>query len=186
MNSFGNFGALTGGTPPFAYSLGPGFVPAGVSLNGLSLAGTFTAPAKFWQFSVNVTDALGATTSISPIFYVYPHVSVASGNCSGNYVTGCTVRLAISGGTPSGTPAVTLVSKSPNPNRGCWTPSATQPPAGYSVTVGGGYVTVSIPKGLIGGYGAVWTVVLTDQSLCGAGSYCTSPAATLSIGVQCG
>lgn len=186
-NACGSFGTLNGGAPPFDYKLVPGgFVPAGVSLSGLSLAGTFTAQAKFWQFTVNVTDALGATASISPTFYVFPHISLAGGNCSGNYVTGCTVPLPISGGTPNGTPVVALVSRSQNPTQGCWNPSATNPPIGYSLTVGGGYVTVTIPKGLIGGYGAVWTLVLTDQSLCAAGSYCTSPAATVTIGVQCG
>lgn len=186
-NACGNFGTLSGGAPPFAYSLVPGgFVPAGVSLSGLSLAGTFTAQAKFWQFTVNVTDALGATTSISPTFYVFAHISLTGGSCSGNYPTGCTVRLPISGGTPNGTPAVALVSRSQNPNQGCWNPSATQPPIGYSITVGGGYVTVTIPKSLTGGYGAVWTLVLTDQSLCALSSYCTSPAATVTIGVQCG
>jgi hypothetical protein len=186
-NACGNFGTLSGGAPPFTYSLVPGgFVPAGVTLNELSLAGTFIAQAKFWQFTVNVTDALGATTSISPTFYVFPHVSLASGSCSGNYNTGCTVRLPISGGTPNGTSTVALVSRSQNPNPGCWTPSATQPPTGYGLTVGGGYVTVTIPSRLINGYGAVWTLVLTDQSLCAPGLYCTSAAATVTIGVQCG
>ena len=186
-NACGNFGTLSGGAPPFAYSLVPGgFVPAGVSLSGLSLAGTFTAQAKFWRFTVNVTDALGATTSISPTFYVFQHISLAGGSCSGNYATGCTVRLPISGGTPNGTPTVALASRSQNPNQGCWNPTATQPPTGYSITVGGGYVTVTIPSRLLGGYGAVWTLVLTDQSLCAPGSYCTSPAATVTIGVQCG
>ena len=72
-NACGNFGTLSGGAPPFDYRLVPGgFVPGGVSLSGLSLAGTFTAPAKFWQFTVNVTDSLGATASISPTFYVSP------------------------------------------------------------------------------------------------------------------
>jgi len=188
-NACGNFGTLSGGAPPFDYKLVPGgFVPAGVSLSGLSLAGTFTAQAKFWQFTVNITDALGATASISPTFYVFPHVSLASGSCLGNFGTGCTVRLPISGGTPNGTPAVAIVNSGPNnsPPPSCWSRTATQPPNGYSITVGGGFVTVTIPKGIGNGYGAIWSLVLTDQSLCAPGSYCTSPAATVTIGVQCG
>jgi hypothetical protein len=59
-------------------------------------------------------------------------------------------------------------------------------PSGSSFTVGGGYVTVTIPNRLISGYGALWTFVLTDQSPCSSGTYCKSAAATVAIGVQCG
>ena len=164
----GAFGTLTGGTAPFTYAIQPGgFVPVGTHLNALSLAGTFTQRAQFWQFTVLVTDALGQTTTISPTFYVFPHISLASGNCSGNYGTGCSVRLPISGGTPGGTPTVRLVSTGPNPTQGCWPRANTAPPKGYALTVAGGYVTVSIPAGLLSGYGAVWTLMLTDASLCG-------------------
>jgi hypothetical protein len=188
----GNFGTLTGGTAPFTYTVQPGgFVPVGTHLNALSLAGTFTQRAQFWQFTVVVTDALGQTTSITPTFYVFPHISLASGNCFGNYPIGCSAQLAISGG--SGSPSVTLVSAAQNPNANpapyqgtCWSLAATSPPPGYGLTVSGSNVVVSIPKGIIGGYGAVWTVVVTDKSLCGANTYCASPAATIRIGVQCG
>ena len=183
----GSFGTLTGGTAPFTYSIQPGgFVPVGTHLNGLALAGTFTQRAQFWQFTVLVTDALGQTTTLSPTFYVFPHISLASGACSGNYVTGCLVRLPITGGTPGGTPTVKLVSIGQNPTRGCWSPANTAPPTGYGLSVGGGYVTVSIPAGLINGYGAVWALTLTDGSLCGANANCVSPTATVAIGVQCG
>ena len=183
----GTFGTLTGGTAPFTYAVNPGgFIPVGTHLNGLALAGTFTQRAQYWQFTVVVTDALGQTTSITPTFYVFPHVSMASGSCVGNYITGCTVRLPITGGTPGATPTVQLVSTAQNPNQGCWSPTATTPPSGYGLTVAGGYVTVSIPARLINGYGAVWTLVVTDKSLCGANTYCASAAAKVTIGVQCG
>jgi len=186
----GNFGTLSGGTAPFTYALQPGgLVPVGTHVNQLSLSGTFAQRAQFWQFSVLVTDALGQTASITPTFYVYPHISLAGGSCSGNYGTGCTVKLAISGGTPGGTPSVKLLGEASynpiNSNR-CWDPAVTTPPAGYGLSVGGGYVTVSIPSGLINGYGAVWSLMLTDQSICSAGTSCQSPVATVAIGVQCG
>jgi hypothetical protein len=183
----GNFGSLTGGTGPYTYAVQPGgLIPVGTHLSGLSLAGTFNQRAQFWQFTVVVTDALGQTASITPTFYVYPHISVASGSCAGNYVTGCSARLPIVGGTPGGTPSVKLLSVGQNTSRGCWTPAATTPPTGYGLSVGGGFVSVSIPKGILPGYGAVWTVMLTDQSLCAAGTSCQSPPATVAIGVQCG
>ena len=182
----GNFGSLSGGTAPYTYALQPGgLIPVGTHLNNLSLAGTFTQRAQFWQFTVVVTDALGQTASITPTFYVYPHISLASGSCVGNYNTGCTVRLAITGGTPGGAPSVKLVSVGQNTSRGCWTLSNTEPPTGYGLSVGGGYVTVSIPNGLSSGYGAIWSLMLTDQSVCSAGTNCQSPIATVAIGVQC-
>jgi len=180
----GAFGTLTGGTAPFTYAIQPGgLVPVGTHLNGLALAGTFTQRAQFWQFTVLVTDALGQTTTISPTFYVFPHISLASGSCFGIF-TDCSLKLAISGGLPGGTPSVSLAAVGPAAGRGCWPPNPTPLPAGYSLTVGGGYVTVFVPRPS-SGYGGVWTLVLTDQSLCSAGTYCVSPSATASIGIQC-
>jgi hypothetical protein len=182
----GAFGTVSGGTAPYTYTLLGGYVPHGVSLSGLALAGTFTTPAKFWQFTVQVTDSLGATSTIAPTFYVYPHISLSGGICSGNFITGCTVSLPYAGGTPGGTPSVAVVGNAAPDVRGCWSATGGPGPAGATVTASGGLVKVTIPKGMINGYGAVWTLVLTDQSLCGSGARCTSPGATVSIRVQCG
>ena len=197
-NACGNFGTLSGGAPPFAYSLVPGgFVPAGVTLNELSLAGTFTAQAKFWKFTVNVTDALGATASISPTFYVFPHISMASGAIPASAsnpcwwqgapsATGCIGTFLITGG--SGTPTAKITSftysQSCYPPR---TPPATCPPLPTpTVSAGGGYVTVSVPSpGQAwggNGYQGKLTIVLTDQSPCGPGPVnCSSAPATITI-----
>jgi hypothetical protein len=182
----GAFGSVSGGTSPYAYALQGGYVPNGVSLSGLSLAGTFTTVAKFWQFTVLVTDSLGATTTISPTFYVYPHISLAGGVCSGTYNSGCTVSLPYSGGTPGGTPSVQILGNVAPDTQGCWPPGGGPGPPGYTVTLSGGQVTVTVPKGILAGYGAVWTLGLTDHSLCGSATRCTSPAAKVSIRVQCG
>lgn len=180
----GAFGAQSGGVGPYSYSLTSGQLPAGTALSGLSLTGTFVGSSGYLLFTVQVADSLGATASVNPKFWMYDHISLSSGSCTGNYSTGCSVRIPYSGGI--GTPSVQVVGIGQNPNRGAWQPTATQPPAGASVTISGGYVVVSVPKGLIGGYGAVWTLLLTDQSLCAAGAYCTSPQATVTIGVQGG
>jgi hypothetical protein len=176
----GAFGAQSGGVGPYSYALTSGQLPAGTSLSGLSLSGTFVGLSGYLNFTVQVTDSFGATASIAVTFWMYGHISLANGACSGNYATGCSVRIPYSGGI--GTPSVQVVGIGPNPG---WT-TATQPPAGSSATLSGGYVVVSVPKGLIAGYGAIWTLVLTDQSLCAAGTYCTSRAATVTIGVQGG
>jgi hypothetical protein len=179
----GNFGSLTGGTAPFTYALQPGgLVPVGTHLNQLSLAGTFAQRAQFWQFRVVVTDSLGQTASISPTFYVYPHISLASGSCLGGFGTGCQIKLSYSGGTPGGTPAVKIVSVADNVP-GCY--SGGQPPSGYSLGIGGGYVTVGIPGNISSGYGSIWTLALTDQSVCGPSTYCSSGPATVNIKVLC-
>jgi hypothetical protein len=182
----GTFGTVTGGTAPYGYALQGGYVPHGVSLSGLALAGTFTDPAKFWQFTVLVTDSLGASAAISPIFYVYPHIALASGSCVGNYITGCTVSLPYSGGTPGGTPSVQIVNNGPPDTKGCWPPTGGPGPTGYTLTASGGQVTLTIPKGIPGGYGAVWTLVITDQSQCAAGASCSSSGVKVPIRVQCG
>jgi hypothetical protein len=182
----GVFGTLGGGVAPYSYVVSQGPLPAGTSLSTLSLTGTFGGMSGYLKFTVQVTDALGATSSISPTFWMYPHISLAGGACSGNYGTGCTVNLPISGGVPGSAVSVKLVGVAPNPNQGCWSPTATAPPPNYGLSVISGYVTVSIPKQLINGYGAVWTVAVNDQTLCASGSYCTSPNATVTIGVQCG
>jgi hypothetical protein len=185
VNVCGIFGQQTGGVGPFAYSAN-GNIPGGMKLNGLSLAGSFPNLAQFWQFTVTITDSLGATAKVTPTFYVYAHIRLSGGTCLGNYITGCSVTLKISGGNPNGKSTVKLVAVAMNTNQGCWVQSATAPPPGYVLADSGGYVTVAIPKQLINGYGAVWTLVVTDGSVCGANASCSSPAATVTIGVQCG
>ena len=188
----GGFGSVSGGLQPYAYKLASGSIPAGMNFSGLALTGTFPSPAGTYPFTVAVTDAMGAAVTVDAVFGVSSHIALAGGACYGNFGTGCTVSLPISGGL--GTPTVTLVSVAQNPtpdpppNAGtCWTLSATAPPSGYTLTAGGGNVTVTIPASLINGYGAVWTLIVTDQALCGPGpTYCSSPDATVPIGVQCG
>jgi len=184
VNVCGTFGQMGGGVGPYSYALRSGQLPAGTTLSGLTLTGTFTGLSGYLRFSVQVTDSQGASASVAPTFWMYQHLSLASGICTGNFITGCSVRLSYSGGI--GTASVKLVSVGANPNQGCWPPTATQPPVGYGLSVSGGAVVVSIPKGILSGYGAVWTLQLADQGVCASNTNCTAPLATLAIGVQCG
>jgi len=190
----GGYTDVSGGVTPYSYALTGGTLPAGTGLNGTALAGTFTGIQPATPFTVTVTDAFGATSSVTSVFAVFSHISVANGTCYGDFPSGCTGSMKISGGTPAATSTVALVSESQNPNSNppgnfgpgtCWTLTDTTPPPGYTLTDGGGVVTVTIPKGISSGYGAIWTIVVTDTDLCGAGTFCSSPAATIVIGVQC-
>jgi hypothetical protein len=191
----GGYTGLNGGVQPFQYQLTSGTVPFGTSLSGAALAGTFQdcdcSYPKGYAFSVTITDAFGAKATVNSAFTVYQHIFLGSGTCYGNYNTGCTGTLTIFGGTPGSTSTVTLVSEAPNttpnPTGGmCWPATTTTPPPGYGLTDGGGVVTVTIPGGLINGYGAVWTLVVTSTDMCGPNTRCASPGATVVIGVQCG
>ena len=182
----GGFGQQSGGVGPYIYQLTQGPLPAGTSLSGLSLTGTFGGLSGYLKFTVQVTDVMGAIATVAPTFWMYDHIALVSGSCSGNYLTGCSVSLPISGGIPGSAVSVKLLNVAANPNKGCWNQTAAPPPSGYGLSVSGGSVIVSIPKQIINGYGGVWTMAVNDSSLCAAGTYCTSPSATVVIGVQCG
>jgi hypothetical protein len=182
----GAFGQQSGGAGQYSYTLTQGQLPAGTSLNGLSLNGTFKGSSGWLQFTVQVGDALGATASLSPRFWMYDHISLASGSCLGNYITGCTTNLPISAGVPSTSRSVRLLGVGPNPNQGCWSPGSTAPPPGYGLAVNGSNVVVSIPNRILNGYGAVWTIQVDERTPCASAADCTSNQATVVIGVQCG
>jgi hypothetical protein len=88
------------------------------------------------------------------------------------------------GGIPGSAVTVKLLSVGQT-TQGCWQ-NGTAPPAGYGLSVSGGYVNVTIPKQVLSGYRAVWTAAVNDHSLCATSTFCTSPAATVLIRVVCG
>jgi Putative Ig domain len=188
----GAFGQVSGGAAPLTYKLTSGPLPAGTTLNGLSLNGTFIGLPGRLQFTVQVTDGFGSTATISPRYNLLPHVSLGSGTCYGDYGIGCSTQLPVSGGSGAASVRLISVAQNPNPNPpgnyqgACWYPPATTPPAGYGLSASGNSVTVSIPMRIINGYGAIWTLTVADHNLCGPGTYCSSAPATVRIGVQCG
>jgi hypothetical protein len=180
----GAFGSQSGGVGPYSYALTSGQLPAGTTLSGLSLTGTFVGLSGYLKFTVQVTDSLGVTASVAPTFWMYDHISLASNTTTCFKIfTACSMRLQISGGVPGGNPSVALASAAPA-GQGCWPPSPTPLPAGYTLTVSGGYVNLYIPRPG-NGYGGVWTLVLTDHTYCSASTYCTSSPATANIGIEC-
>jgi len=198
VNVCGNFGSQSGGVGPFSYQAS-GNIPGGMKVSGLSLAGSFPQLAQFWQFNVTITDALGATASLSPVFYVYKHITLVAGStCTGFYVVGCTATgWSYSGGTPGGTPNVTArvvratgcsgrtVTGAP-----CTPVPTTALPPGFSAVARGGVIAVSIPgqpNGLFQYYGTL-SITLTDQSPCGpnTGTRCSSQTLQLTININLG
>jgi hypothetical protein len=99
----GTFGQVSGGAAPLTYALTKGPVPAGTTLNGLSLNGTFTGLPGRLQFTVQVTDGFGATALITPTYNLLPHISFAGGAIGGQSNTcswlGCTRTFPYSGGS---------------------------------------------------------------------------------------
>jgi hypothetical protein len=182
----GSFGQLSGGVGPYAYTLTQGPLPAGTSLVGLSLTGTFIGQSGWLQFAVQVTDALGAVASVNPKFWMYQHISLANGGCSVNYGTPCAAQLQISGGVPNDQFTVKVVADNPPAQtQGCGSPGAV--PTG-SIDVNGSTVVINIPGTWpsSSGYGAIWILEVTDSALCGPSTYCSSNQATATVEVQCG
>jgi hypothetical protein len=175
----GTFGQVSGGAAPLTYQLTVGVLPAGTSLSGLTLNGTFTGLPGRLQFTVQVTDGFGATTTISPSYNLLPHISLAGGTCAS---TGgrCAVQLPYSGGTPGKVPSLKVGQFVPScsPAFGCSGP----PPSQFSATVSGGDVNITAVQVTPPSQGT-YTLTLTDQNLCAAGTYCTSQPATLVVNV---
>jgi hypothetical protein len=172
----GSYGRLSGGVPPYAYTLLQGPLPAGTSLDGLGLTGTFVGLPGYLKFTVEVTDGTGAQVTIAPTFWMYDHVSLAGGACQGR--VSCTVKLPYSGGTPGPTPTVQVSSWAsalcPNaagPASPCY------PTPAFSAGLQSGTATITLT------YSANYpttrgtlTVQITDNSLCAQGVYCSSTA----------
>ena len=186
----GPFGKVTGGVGPYTYALTSGNLPAGTTLTGMSLAGTFGGLPGYLQFTVQVTDSLGATSSVSPTFWMYKHIAWSGTyDCKGGYNTPCSTTISFSGGVPGGRPTVKVVSTGPY----C-PPPPTGPPDTFSATASkiaargaqsGGTVTITV-QGSCGGtcgngyYGAL-KLMLVDQAPCSSSAKCSSGQVTVDV-----
>lgn len=181
----GGFGYQGGGVAPYSYQITSGTPPPGTRLYGLSLSGRFTTTGTF-KFKATVTDGLGATASVSPTFAVFAHISFAGGTVT-CYYPGCgpqgsnypPATMPYSGGSGPTIPRVVNWTFACD-YQGCGTRPA---PA---LAAGGGLVSITVWGSAGGnGYKGVFTLLLTDNSLCAAGKYC-SVSATVNVVVQAG
>ncbi len=69
----GGFATQTGGQAPYKYAVTSGGLPAETSLSGMSLAGKISSTGNY-NFTVEVTDALGANASVAATFSVLQHI----------------------------------------------------------------------------------------------------------------
>jgi hypothetical protein len=183
----GTFGQVSGGAAPLTYKLTSGPLPAGTTLNGLSLNGTFVGLPGRLQITVQVTDGFGATALLTAKYNLLPHISFPGpGVCRGSYVAPCSTSMPYSGGTLGGSPRVSVLSYGQFCQPTFCYPKPTSPPPTFTATANGGYVTVAVqkacgyqpsnvPNGCPSGWYGVLYLNLTDQNLCGPSIYCSSP-----------
>ncbi len=170
----GAFGQQGGGVSPYAYTLTQGPLPAGTSLSGLSLTGTFVGQSGYLKFTVQVSDAMGAGATIAPTFWMYDHISLAGATCS--YVQlPCYVKLPYSGGTPNVQVTLRVGGWAPGQCYGAAPSPCPQPPISGSAS--GGNLTVTIGPVPPNSYPypiGTFTLSITDLDLCSSGTYCAS------------
>jgi hypothetical protein len=175
-----DYGTVTlvaaGGVKPYKWSISSGALPGGVVLSSKGIAtGKPTAPGTF-SFVVRVDDAAGAAAGVPTSIFVFRQIAwtATSATCSvsANPPVCTTPQLKYTGGA-SATPKVSV------------TPNAGNPvlPPGSSFTVKSGIVTFNIPGPSCNAldYNSILSVVLVDQSPCGAGFICSSGRLTLTI-----
>ncbi|HEV2475452.1 MAG TPA: Ig domain-containing protein [Candidatus Dormibacteraeota bacterium] len=195
VSGCGAFGQQSGGAGPYSYTLTQGPLPAGTSLNGLSLNGTFKGSSGWLQFTVQVSDAYGAFASVSPKFWMYDHITLAGGTIPASANTtcwwtgydpvnapGCRAQFPYSGGTPNSGPigvSTAWVSYTCN-----YAPACASPPPMPTIVVGSGMITVSVPRGYASGtsgYKGTLAITLANQDLCSAGPVKCSASANVVI-----
>jgi hypothetical protein len=152
------FGYVNGGLPPYSISVTAGMLPPGTALSGLTLVGSFDGSGGTYNFEVTVTDGLGGRVTLNPTFRVAARLLMDGGSCTGDYNSGCTVRLPYTGGvgTPSAGASVYVC------YYGCAGLGPTQLPPGFSVVVSGGAVTITFPKGMVNGWKGTLIVQIAD------------------------
>ena len=158
----GTFAKPVGGVAPLKVSLASGPLPPGTTLGFPALSGQFTNPTGTYTIVVAVSDALGASITVSAIFTVFAHISIKGGTFTSTKFVPLTWSLPYSGG--SGTPRVTI------------TPGKTGPPPGMTAVVD---PTLRVPSVVltildttkVGSYDFFLT--LTDGAPCGPGYNCS-------------
>ena len=165
-----------GGVKPYKWSISSGALPPGVALSSTGkVTGSPTATGNY-SFVVRVDDASKDAAGVSRTILVFRQIAFTAqrATCSafGNPVACTAPTLKYTGGASN----VPKVSITPNPG---YPPL----PKGSTFTAKSGTVTYNIPGPACNApnYDSIFTVVLIDQSPCGAGFRCTSGKLTLDI-----
>jgi hypothetical protein len=164
----GDYANPSGGVGPFTFSLASGAIPTGTLLGWPALGGQFNVVGSY-TFTVSVVDSLGAKTSVTANFDVFPHITMRvpalpTGQVGVAYGP---VIMPYSGG--SGVPKVSV-------------PKGSLPP-GLSVTVDGAKASV-ILAGMPTTNGTFsFYIRITDSSPCGVGYNCSFTTKLLTIAV---
>jgi len=167
-----------GGVKPYKWSISSGALPAGVTLSPKGSATGKPTAAGTFSFVVRVDDSAGAAAGVPTSILVFRQIAFVTTNqtCIGEVHVGCTTTLKYIGGIPNGKPAIKVTE---------YPPKYPALPKGSTFSVGKGIVSVTIPAVGCGpftsGYLAVVTLILVDQSPCGAGYNCSSGTATLTV-----
>jgi hypothetical protein len=171
-----------GGVKPYKWSLEGGALPPGLALSsGGSTTGKPTTVGKF-SFVVRVDDSAGAAAGAPSSIFVFRQIAFTkpSATCTGTYnfaSGGCTTTLAYTGGASNAAPKVNVTVD----------PKSPALPPGSTFIAKSGLVTVTITTpGCPASYDSIVTVVLVDQSPCGAGFNCSSGKLTLTIRMTSG
>jgi putative Ig domain-containing protein len=190
----GGFATQTGGQAPYSYAVKSGNLPPGTSLSGTSLAGKFSSTGNY-SFTVEATDALGATAPVAATFSIFPHIYFycpstwpgGPGGCippggNGAYRGGltfqctqvashpdCTGMMPFAGGSASGwTVRYQVVAGSQPPagsGFGVPDPQASPPPPFTAVS----FTMVEPPTSGATAYGTL-LVTISDSMACGPGA----------------
>ena len=169
----GAFGSQSGGVAPFSYTVTGGALPTGMGLSGLSLTGAFPpetvgAAPQPWRFQVTVSDSLGASSNVTAVFHVFPHIALTSGSCAGGTGVVFTCAMPFAGGSKAVSGALV---------------KGTLPPgAQIGVDPVNMQLLLTIPAQKTS---AIYTadLTVTDSSPCGPSASCTSAPATETIRV---
>ena len=184
----GNFGAVSGGLPPYHLSILSDNRPTGMGITGLDLTGAFPGPGNYSVKIQVQDDQFGATRTVTANWSVFAHIafSAPAATCSGDFVTPCSVQIGYVGGNPVTSPTVKVVGFAqycPSPTF-CY-PIPTATPPGWAASASGGTVTITVPADCggscpNGGYGIV-TIELVDTAPCGPGANCVSQSANVTV-----
>jgi len=163
-----------GGVKPYKWSISSGALPGGLAVSsGGKTTGKPTAAGTF-SFVVRVDDSAGSAAGVLTSIFVFRQIyfTKTGATCSGSDNTGCSTTLSYKGGASGATPKLKVTLRAGDPPL----------PAGSSVTIKAGVVTVYIPPKCNASYNAVMTLVLLDQSpSCTTGYICSSAPATVDI-----